>query len=226
MEEKTEKSNISPSELHTICTNSRILLVGMTGGIASGKSVVADILKKRGAKIIDSDILARQIVEPGKPAWKDIAGFFGGNILLNDNRINRKKLSDIVFQSPEKRKILESFTHPRIHREFIKETKRIAQKTPNAIILGIIPLLIETGMQAMFHKILLIHIPRKEQIKRLIKRNSIREEEAKRIIRAQMPIDEKMKHAHFVINNQGTMEQTEKEAIKVWKALKKLQLKN
>jgi dephospho-CoA kinase len=197
------------------------LLVAVTGGIASGKSVVSKMLEDLGAPIIDYDVIAREIVEPGKPAWKDIVACFGERVLRQDRSIDRKNLSDIVFRDPEKRKQLESFTHPRIIEEGARQSDEIARKDPDAIIQVAVPLLIEINLQDRFHKVLLVYVPRETQIERLMKRDGIAREAAESILKAQLPIDEKLRHADFVIHNEGTLEETRRQVEQVWEELKK-----
>jgi dephospho-CoA kinase len=197
------------------------LLVAVTGGIASGKSVVSKMLEDLGAPIIDYDVIAREIVKPGKPAWKDIVACFGERVLKEDREIDRKKLSDIVFRDAGKRKQLEGFTHPRIIEEAARRADAIAAEKPNAVIQVAVPLLIEINMQDKFHKVLLVYAPREIQIERLIKRDGITREAAESILKAQLPIDDKLKYADFVIHNEGTLEETRRQVEEVWEELKK-----
>jgi dephospho-CoA kinase len=197
------------------------LLVAVTGGIASGKSAVSKMLHELGAPIIDYDVIARLIVEPGKPAWKDIVACFGEKVLKEDKQIDRKKLSHIVFRNADKRKVLESFTHPRIIEEAARQADEIAGKNPKAIIQFAVPLLIEINLQDQFHKVLLVYVPRETQIERLMKRDGITRDAAESILKAQLPIDEKLKYADFVIHNEGTLEETRKQVEQVWAELKK-----
>ncbi len=189
---------------------SSVLLIGLTGGIASGKSTVAGFMRELGCVIIDFDILARQVVRPGEKAWGMIVEYFGEEILLENREIDRKKISAIVFPDAEKRKALEGFTHPAIGEAYVNEVEKAAAGDKNAIILGVVPLLIECSMQALFHAIALVYIPREEQIDRLISRDGITRNAAINIINAQMPIDEKIRYADFVIDNYGTIEETRK----------------
>ncbi|MCP4754302.1 MAG: dephospho-CoA kinase [Proteobacteria bacterium] len=199
------------------------LLLGVTGGIASGKSTVAKMLEEKGAPIVDFDVITRQVQEPGKPAWKDIVDFFGKQVLQEDNSLDRKKLSNIVFNDLEKRKKLESFVHPQIGIEFVRQIEEITGKDPNAIIQVVIPLLIETNMQYMFHKNLVVYVDKETQIERLALRDGISKEEAANILGSQLPIDEKVGYADFVIKNEDSVEETEKQVEDLWLKLKKLQ---
>ncbi len=199
------------------------LLLAVTGGIASGKSTVSKMLEELGVPLIDFDALARQVVEPGKPAWKEIVAYFGEQVLQEDQHLDRKKISEVVFRDMEKRKKLESFTHPNINEEFKKQVNDIAAKSPEAIIQVAIPLLIELNLQYKFHKVLVVYIPEEMQIERLMKRDGISREAAANILKAQLPIDEKVKFADFAIRNEGSPEATRKQVEEVWQSLKKIQ---
>jgi len=181
------------------------------------------MLRQKGAYVIDFDLLARKVVEPDKPAWKDIVAYFGEQILREDRTLDRKKLADLVFKDIEKRKKLESFTHPRINEEFVKELGDITSRDPNAIILVDVPLMIERNLQYMFHKTLVVYVPREIQIERLIKRDGINREEALSRLAAQLPIEEKTGYADFVINNAGPLEETQKQGDDLWEKLKQIQ---
>jgi len=199
------------------------LLVAVTGGIASGKSAVSKMLEELGAPIIDYDVIAREIVDPGKPAWKDIVACFGEHVLKEDRQIDRKKLSDIVFQDTKKRKQLESFTHPRIIEEAARRADEIAGRNPNAILQVAVPLLVEINIQDKFDKVLVVYVSRETQIERLMKRDGITREAAESILKAQLPIEEKLRYADFVIHNEGTLEETRRQVEQVWKELEKCQ---
>ena len=199
------------------------LLLGVTGGIASGKTTVAKMLEELGAPIIDFDVLARQVVEPGKSAWKEIVEYFGKQVLQEGGTLDRKKLSRIIFRDLEKRKKLESFTHPRINEEFVRQVNEIAKKIPRVIIQVVIPLLIELNLQYRFHRVLLVYLPEELQIKRLVERDGISEAEAANMMKAQLPIDEKVGYADYVIHNEGSLEDTKKQVEKLFEKLKKLQ---
>jgi dephospho-CoA kinase len=199
------------------------LLLGVTGGIATGKSTVVKMLRELGAPLIDFDVLAREVVEPEKPAWKDIVAYFGEQVLREDREIDRKRLSDIVFRDFEKRKKLEGFTHPRIFEAFIEQLNGIVEKDPDAIVLVDVPLLIELNLQYMFHKTLLVYAPQETQIERLMERDRISEEEAANRIKAQMPIDEKVGYTDYVIHNEQSLEETRQQALDLWQTLRKVQ---
>ena len=203
-------------------SDNRVLL-GVTGSIATGKSTVASMLEEMGAATIDFDVLARIVVEPDRPAWQDIVAFFGEQVLQEDRSLDRKALSNIIFKDLEKRKKLESFTHPRIQEEFIKLLLEITEKDPDAIIQVVIPLMIEGGMQYLFHKTLVVAISRESQIERLAARDGISNDEAINILSSQLPIDEKVGYGDYVINNEGSLEETRRQVQDLWEELKKFQ---
>lgn len=183
-------------------------MVGLTGGIASGKSTVLKMLKEMGACVIDLDELARWVVEPGRPAWHDIVRHFGQGVLRADGTLDRESLGHIVFKDPGQRKVLEGFVHPRVWEENDRLIREIGEKDSHAIVVVDVPLLMELGLQERWDVILLVYVPRDVQLWRLVRRNGYSEEEAEARLRAQMPIDEKVSAAHFVIDNSGTLERT------------------
>ena len=195
-------------------------MLGVTGGVASGKTTVANMLLELGAPIVDLDLIARQVVAPGKPAWKDIRGYFGDKMIRKDGTIDRKQLSGIVFRNPSKRKRLENFTHPPILEGFGRQINEIMEKNFSGIIQAIIPLLFEVNLQHLVHKILVVYIPPHQQIERLAKRDKISKEEAKNILKAQMPIEKKLEYADFVIHNEGSLDKTRRQVTALWKELK------
>ena len=195
------------------------LILGITGGIATGKSTVAAMLESLGAPVIDFDRLAREVVEPGEEAFKEIVSLFGDSILKSEGTLDRKKLSRIVFDHPEKRKELERITHPRIVELFRRRTRRLAENESPSVIQAVIPLLFEAHLEHLVHKILLVYVPREMQIQRLIERDGISTEDAIKILEAQLPIDEKLESADFVIRNDGSLEETQRRVKHLWKEL-------
>jgi dephospho-CoA kinase len=199
------------------------LLLGVTGGIASGKSTVSAMLEELGSPIVDFDQLAREVVEPGEPAYDRIVDYFGSQVVAEDGTLDRKALSDIVFKDMEKRKKLESFTHPAIFERFAERVNGIAARDPNAVIQVAVPLLLELNLQYMFHKILVVHIPAEEQVRRLAERDGISSEEAENILKAQLPIEEKTGYADYVIDNRGPLEETRRQVEALWKRIQDIQ---
>ncbi len=196
-----------------------MLNVGLTGGIATGKSTVVRMLVKRGARVIDHDGLVHALQEPGQPVWKRIVETFGRDILDADERIDRKKLGSLVFENEPRRKVLEGIVHPAVLEEAQRQRDRIGKEDVQAIVLSDIPLLLEVGLQDRFDLILLVYAPPEVQILRVTKRNKMTREEAEARLKSQMPIDEKPKFADLVIRNDGTMRELEKRADEVWQEL-------
>ncbi len=211
------------NQLEEIRGKDNRILLGVTGGVATGKTTVVQMFEQLGTPLIDFDLLSRWVVKPGKPAWKEIVAYFGEQVLLEDRTLNRKKLSEIVFRDTEKRKKLEEFIHPRIQEEFVKLVKEYTAKNPDAIIQVDVPLMIEVNLQYLFHKILLVYMPEEMQIERLMKRDQISHEMARNIIRAQLPIEEKRGYADFIVDNSGTLEETRRQVDEIWKKLKEIQ---
>ncbi|MEN6349128.1 MAG: dephospho-CoA kinase [Syntrophomonas sp.] len=183
-------------------------VIGLTGGIASGKSVVSRALQTLGAVIINADEIAHNVVGPEKPAWKEIIRHFGHEILNEDRSINRKKLGGIVFDDPEKLAQLNQITHPYIIKEIRDSIKNAGQANPKAVILVEVPLLFETHMDKLFDEIWVIWVDRETQIRRLMERDGIGEEDAIKRIETQMPLDEKAKRADLVIDNRHDIQET------------------
>jgi dephospho-CoA kinase len=205
--------------MKTLKGDARSLLVGLTGGIATGKSVVAAMLMERGVATIEFDLLARRVVEPDEPAWRDIVAYFGEQAIKEDRTLDRKKVAEIVFTDPEKRKVLEGFTHPRIREEFVAEVRDIRQKDPDAIIQAVIPLLIESNLRSIFDHVVVVYAPVELQMARLIQRDGLSREAAEARLRAQIPIDDKARHADTVIDNSGSLEETRRQVEELWQRL-------
>jgi dephospho-CoA kinase len=196
-----------------------MLNVGLTGGIASGKSTVAQMLVHLGAHLIDFDKLAHEVQQPGKPAWKEIIVHFGKGILNQDQTIDRVKLAQIVFADKKELKALNNIVHPHVFNLWQKRLDKIKSKEEHAIVLSDIPLLFEGKTQNLFDLTILVLISPEEQICRLMARNSMSREEAQIRLKSQMPIDKKIKLADIVIENKDTQEKTRKTVAKVWQEL-------
>jgi len=182
------------------------LLIGLTGGIASGKSKVSAFLKSCGAVIIDADEIAREIVLPYKPAWEQIVNKWGKEILKLDGTVDRFKLGSIVFSNYEELAYLNNITHP----EIIKEIKkRISYEDAETINILDAPLLIEAGLFDMVDQVWLVSVNEETRIIRLMDRDKLSFDDAKKRIRAQMPLEEKKKYAHLIIDNNGLWKDTE-----------------
>lgn len=205
-----------------MCASGRLLLVGVTGGIASGKSMVAGMLEERGARIVDFDDLARRVVEPDEPAWRDIADHFGESVLHDDRTVDRKTLGEIVFHDVEQRRILEGFTHPRIRELFHREVASIRSQHPEAVIVAVVPLLIENDMQPLFDLVVVVHVPEEIQIQRLMERDGLSRGGAVNRLRTQMPIDDKVAAADTVIDNSGLIAVTRRQVEQLWEDLRRM----
>jgi len=201
-----------------------MLIVGLTGGVASGKTAASQVLKEEGAYVIDVDQIARELVQPHQPAWNELIRAFGKEILQEDGSLHRKKLADKVFADPKQRKRLNQILHPRIKEEMDRRTKEIGQKDPEAIVVIDAPLLVELGDHHEMDKLIVVNSTQTQQIERLKDRDGISPEEALRILSSQMPLGEKVKLADFVIGNEGSLEETKKRAREVFKELKKVLL--
>jgi len=203
--------------------NPHLLLLGVTGSIATGKSTVARMLEEMGAPMIDSDILSREVMKPGKPAYQDIVSYFGKEVLLKNKTLNREKLKEIVFRDMEKRKKLESFTHPRILEAYFDQVERLSQKREPLIIQFVVPLLIEVHWQSLFDQLLMVYAPEEVQLKRLMERDKISRELAISIIRSQMSVEEKKGYCDLIVDNSGSLKETRRQVEAIWKKLQRIQ---
>ena len=177
-----------------------MILVGLTGGVATGKSTVAKMFEQCGAAVINADLLARQVVEPGKPAWRAIVKLFGKTVLNQDRSLDRQALGSIVFRNRTKRRQLERIIHPRVAREQERLVHRVAKRKPHAVVIYEVPLLFEAGVDKRVDKIIVVTADRETQIARLKKRNGLSRAEAIRRISSQMPLAKKIQRADHVLN--------------------------
>jgi len=199
-----------------------MLIVGLTGGYASGKSTVAKMFVELGATLIDADRLAREVVKPDKQAWFEIVAHFGKGILLKNGEIDRKALGEIVFGSDAEREKLNAIVHPRVLDEELKAIEEIKGRELDAILILSVPLLIESGHYKLCDKIVVVIVDKDTQIKRLMERDGFSREESVRRISAQMPLSEKVTYADFVIDNSGSGQETELQVKEVFKELRML----
>jgi dephospho-CoA kinase len=187
-----------------------VKLVGLTGGIASGKSAVAAILRRLGAAIINADDLSREVVHPGQDAWKEIIDAFGPNILHEDKTLDRRKLRQIVFENPEARKKLEAIIHPRVRALAERKISELAA-AGSSIIVYEVPLLFENQIHLWLRPVIVVACKIETQKKRLLERDHLTELEAQRHLDAQMSLEDKRKLADYVIENDGTLEELEQQ---------------
>ena len=192
-----------------------VRIIGLTGGIATGKSTVANFLVEQGAVVIDADKLSREAVRPGSNALERIVALFGVDMLLPDGCLDRKRLGRMVFVDPDKRRQLEEIIHPEIKR---LADERIAALVAEGhrIVFYMAPLLIESGATARVDEIWVVTVSAAVQRERLMARDGIGREEAERIIASQMPLAEKERHGRIVIDNSGTHEQTRRLLAEIW----------
>lgn len=180
-----------------------MILVGLTGGVATGKSTVAKMFKQCGAIVIDADELAREVVKPDKPAWREIVKTFGKTVINPDHTLNRRKLGAVVFGNRTKLQQLERIIHPRVAREQARLTRQAARRDSTAVVIYDVPLLFEAGIDKRMDKTIVVTADRKTQIARLKKRNGLSQTEAIRRIKSQMPLASKIQRADLVLN--GTL---------------------
>jgi dephospho-CoA kinase len=198
-----------------------MLNVGLTGGIASGKSTVARMLAVKGALLIDLDELAHTVQEPKGDVWREIVRHFGPDVLCPDGKIDRGKLGTYVFADRKKLDLLGSIVHPAVFAQWQTRLDEIRKSQPEAIVLSDIPLLIEAGLKPMVDLVLLVYLSPEGQIARLMARDGYSREEALRRLAAQIPIGEKLADADIVIRNDGPLEETGRAVAEVWEELKK-----
>ncbi|MDP2855401.1 MAG: dephospho-CoA kinase [Smithellaceae bacterium] len=196
-----------------------MLNVGLTGGIACGKSTVAQMLVRLGGHLIDFDKLAHEVQDPEKSAWHDVVNCFGSEILQPDRKIDRNKLAAVVFNHPEKLRTLNEIVHPRVYEAWRLRLKDIEVQNPQAIVFSDVPLLFEGRMQHLFDLTILVMIEPEEQIRRLMARNPISYGDACVRLSCQMPIRDKVRLADIVIDNACSVAETEKRVTDVWRNL-------
>lgn len=191
-------------------------VIGLTGGIASGKSFVSAIIEELGGKIINADLIARQVVEPGMPAWQQIVDEFGEGILNSDLTIKRKELGRIVFADSGKLDKLNKITHPYITVEIERLLSQYRDSGVDGIVIDA-PILLEMGLERLVDEVWVVAVDSATQLERLMKRDNLSVEGAKLRIQAQMPLEEKIKRADRVIDNRLTPDETKKKVEEIWK---------
>jgi dephospho-CoA kinase len=196
-----------------------MLKVGLTGSIAVGKSFVLGVLRELGARTIDADSVAREVVKPGTAGLKAVVEEFGDEILKPDGSLNRSALGTIVFADEEKRQKLNSILHPFIIARQDEIIRLWEEETPEAIVVVDAALMIESGGYKRFDKLIVVHCQTEIQLERLMKRENISREEAERRINAQMPQEEKKKHGDYLIDTSGGFESARQQTAEVWQEL-------
>lgn len=196
------------------CEKFLTIVIGLTGGIATGKSTVADMMKKEQIPVIDADILAREAVAKEKPAFKKIIEAFGKDILMESGELNRVKLGSIVFADEQKRQLLNQIIHPEVRKEMVNQRDDLIQSGHKLVVLDI-PLLFESDLEHFVDYILVVSASEELQLDRLMKRNHLSEEQARNRINAQLPLEEKKKKADAVIDNSGEISETKAQLYRI-----------
>jgi dephospho-CoA kinase len=190
------------------------LVIGLTGGIASGKSTVSNMLKEMDITVIDADVEARLAVEKGEPAYQKIVADFGDEIVLPNGEIDRQKLGSIIFHNTEKRQLLNSIVHPEVRKRMNDQVDAAKSQGEKVIVLDI-PLLFESKLTSIVEKTILVFVDRGVQLQRLMERNDLSFEEAEARVNSQMPLGEKVALADAVIDNNGLVEKTREQLIEI-----------
>ncbi|EAE8345517.1 dephospho-CoA kinase [Listeria monocytogenes] len=184
--------------------------IGLTGSVATGKSTVSSLIQQAGIPVVDADVAARKVVEPGTEGLKEIVAYFGEEILLEDGTLNRAKLGEIIFKDKEKREKLNEITHPRV-KDYMLEARERFFEAGEELVFFDIPLLFESHLESLVDQIIVVWTTPETELKRLMERNNLTKEAALARIDSQMKIDEKAKKADFVINNNESLEKTQKQ---------------
>ena len=182
--------------------------IGLTGGLASGKSTVSGRLAELGARLVDLDLISRQVVEPGQAAWSRIRERFGPEAVLPDQSLNRDALRKIIFENPAEREALNQIIHPAIFRAMDRAKEECFKEDPAALVVVDAPLLIELNSQDRFDCIILVYVPYETQVARLMARDGYERAEAAQALAAQMSLEEKRKYADILVDNRGTVAET------------------
>ncbi|MHB8732397.1 MAG: dephospho-CoA kinase [bacterium] len=199
----------------------RPLRIGLTGGVASGKSTVAAALRARGAAIVDADAIAREVVRPGEPAYQSIVEAFGPSVVGPGGALDRKALARRVFADADARRRLNALTHPDIRRRMAEEAARLTASGGTPVIVFDIPLLLDTtdGSDLALDGIAVVYADPETRLRRLAARDGLPEDDARRRLAAQIPLDDKVKRADWVIDNSGLPEETEAQVERLWQTL-------
>ncbi|MFW6105546.1 MAG: dephospho-CoA kinase [Chloroflexota bacterium] len=197
-----------------------MIIVGLTGSVGTGKSTVTNFFRELGAYIIDWDELARDVIRPHLRAWKEIVEYFGKDFLNEDLTVNRQKLAEMVFSDKEKVAKLSQIVHPEVFKEDERITNEIKRLDPDALVIKDIPLLFELTRPIFVDKIVVVSASEQTQLRRLEEKGMSREDARSRI-ESQLPLEEKIKSADFVINNDGPLEETKKQVEEIYSLLRK-----
>jgi len=194
-----------------------VLLVGLTGGIGSGKSTVARLLEKLGAVVFDADLLAREAVEPGTPGHAAVIERFGADVLAPGGELDREALASIVFADPAARRDLEQIVHPEVRRLFAEGSE--AYRETDRVVVFSAPLLVETGMHTAFEVLVVVSATVATQIERLMRQRGMSEPSIRARIDAQAPLEDKAAAADFLVDNEGSLDELESQVEQLWNDL-------
>ncbi len=197
-----------------------MIVAGLTGGIATGKSTVSAFFQEAGASIIDADAIAHAVVRKGRPAWQGIVDHFGKKALLPSGELDRKWIGSIIFNDSFQQQVLNDIVHPYVFQEIKTHREKIAKQHPRAVVIIDIPLLLETGADRDLPEVVLVYAPEKIQMRRLMKRDNLSKKEAMIRIRAQMPIEEKKRRVQRMIDNSQSLAYTHAQTFAIYNALK------
>ncbi len=196
-----------------------MITVGLTGGIASGKSVVARLLVRCGAHLIDADTLAKEAARPGSLVWRKLVRTFGRDIVNRKREIDRPKLGSLIFHDPKKRQQLNAIMHPWVYAEYQRRARILAKEHPDGVLLFDLPLLFETNAQRRFDHIIVAYVDKQTQIQRIMTRDHLRRFEALERINAQLPLFQKRREAEYVIDTRMPIARLRREVCEIYNEL-------
>ncbi|OWA34589.1 dephospho-CoA kinase [Saccharibacillus sp. O16] len=194
--------------------------IGLTGGIATGKSTVSRLLEARGATIVDADVIARDVMNPGQPLLAAVANRFGPEFILPEGGLDRRRMAEHIFNRPEERQALNAIVHPAIRAEIRRQVEEYEAAHPEGIVVADIPLLYESGLEDLYEQIVVVYVPREIQLNRLMLRDQLSMEQAEGRLNAQLDIEDKKRRADHVIDNTGTPEETERQVDRLMESLR------
>jgi dephospho-CoA kinase len=194
-----------------------VKLIGLTGGVGSGKSTVAEILRELGAVVVDADEASHAVYEPGTPGFEAVVGEFG-DFYVRGGRIDRQRLGELVFKDAASRRRLNAIVHPLVREWMAARTAEAVERGAEVVIQDV-PLLFENGLEPLYSSVVLVYVPEEMQLERLVLGRGFTSERARAVIGTQVPIEEKRRRAHIVIDNSGTPEQTRAQVEQLWARL-------
>ena len=197
-----------------------MIVIGLTGSFGTGKSTVARMFKELGARVLDADTIAHDLIRPGRDSWRKIVHWFGRDILNRNQSINRDKLAKIVFRKRQDLRKLEQIIHPLVVREIARCVRKIENSRKNEIVVIDAPLLIEVGLAKKVDTLIVVKLNRTEQIARALKQKGISRAQILKRIRSQLPLSKKIAIADYVIDNNGRKNDTRRQVKKIWEEIK------